>query len=259
MATLAARVGVGGIFFANGWEKLEAGINATTEQFARLDAPLPYVWAAVTMLVELIGGAMLVAGFLVPACGILLFTEALAVFVVASGDPGRPLTGGDTNLIVALGAASVLLAVTGGGRASIDHMVVIKRRDPAGEAEPDPDAEADEVLTALRGPRGETQAAIAPGSAASAGGGTGPAASSAGSGKAAATSARPAAEPPDDDSAATAPVRARKTRQRRSDGGADGTAASRAEAPAAEKATAGKGSADKGDRLVAGGRESTSG
>ncbi|MEO3811773.1 DoxX family membrane protein [Sphaerisporangium sp. B11E5] len=150
IAALAARLGVGGIFFANGWHKLESGLNATQEQFARMDAPAAPLWAAGTMLIELIGGALMVAGLFVPACGIILFLEALAVFILVSGDVGLPLTGGDINLIVALGAASVLLAVVGAGRLSVDHLVVIRRREAEVDAEMAADTEADSVIASWR-------------------------------------------------------------------------------------------------------------
>lgn len=143
---------MGGIFFANGWHKLEAGLNATAEQFTSLGASGPYVWAATTMLTELIGGALLVAGLAVAACGLLLFAEALAVFILASGEVGLPLTGGDAKLIVALGAASILLAVGGAGRLSVDHMVVIKRREAEAAEDFAAEAEADDVIAALREP-----------------------------------------------------------------------------------------------------------
>ncbi|MGC5011743.1 DoxX family protein [Streptosporangium sp. DT93] len=161
LASLAARLGVGGIFFANGWHKLEAGLNATAAQFATLEAPGPYVWAATTMLMELIGGALLVAGLAVPACGLLLFAEALAVFFLASGQTGLPLTGGDTKLIVALGAASILLAVGGAGRLSVDHMVVIKRREAEAAEDFAAEAEADDVIAALREPETHARPAAA--------------------------------------------------------------------------------------------------
>ncbi|WP_433354115.1 DoxX family protein [Microtetraspora malaysiensis] len=152
VASLAARMGVGGIFFANGWEKLEAGLNATGTQFAELGAPLPAVWAAATMLIELVGGALLVVGLAVPFVGLLLFAEAVAVFVITTGHSGMPLTGGDVKIIVALGAASVLLSVGGAGRVSLDHMVVIKRREAEAADEFAADKEADAVIAALRDP-----------------------------------------------------------------------------------------------------------
>lgn len=266
VATLAARIGVGGIFFANGWDKLEAGLNATTAQFAQQGAPLPNVWAAVAMLVELLGGAMLIAGFAVPICGILLFVEALAVFIVASGDPGQPLTGGNTNLIVALGSASILLAVVGAGRASVDHMVVIKRRDADDVPAADPDAEADAMLAALREPRppalgtGSPGAAADPGSAAgrrpsspgaasTAASGTTSGSTSASASKTAARRARDAegkdAPPAGEGAAAESTAKTRKPRRRADP---ESPTASPSEAPP---------TAEKGDKLVAGRREGT--
>nr|WP_260408169.1 DoxX family protein [Planomonospora venezuelensis] len=159
---MAARLGVGGIFFANGWSKLKAGLDATGDQFATLGAPVPELWAGTTMLTELLGGTLLVAGLAVPACGLLLFAEALAVFVIANGDPGMPLTGGDVSLIVALGAASIMLAVNGAGRLSVDHMVVIKRRDAEAAEDFAADSEADDVLASLREPEAAAPAADAP-------------------------------------------------------------------------------------------------
>ncbi|WP_214111024.1 DoxX family protein [Acrocarpospora catenulata] len=152
LASLAARIGVGGIFFANGWEKLEAGLNATRDQFQQLQAPLPGFWAPTTMLIELVGGVLLIAGLAVPAIGVLLFAEALAVFILTAGDAALPLTGGNVSLIVALGAASILLAVNGGGRLSVDHMVIIKRREAEDADDYAAEAEADAVLNALREP-----------------------------------------------------------------------------------------------------------
>ncbi|GAA3465674.1 DoxX family protein [Nonomuraea roseola] len=147
LATLAARIGVGGIFFANGWHKLEVGLTATGTQFATQGAPAPGAWAAVTMLTELIGGALLVAGLFTAPLGLVLFAETLAVFFVA-----RPLNPIDTNLIVVLGAAAVLLAVTGAGRVSVDHMVVIRRREAEAADEFAADHEADDVIASLRDP-----------------------------------------------------------------------------------------------------------
>ncbi|GLX03234.1 DoxX family protein [Microbispora sp. NBRC 16548] len=249
LASLAARMGVGGIFFANGWQKLEAGLNATADQFTALQAPLPHVWAPVTMLTELVGGALLIAGLAVPVVGLLLFAEALAVFVVTAGDSGLPLTGGDIELIVALGAASVLLAVTGAGRISVDHMVVIKRREAEAAGEFAAEAEADAVIAALRPPRpgepgaGESPARPAPPGPASGERQPTPAPSTGSSGSpepppadgasAGSTAAGTAAERPGDEAPATTTVRKAAPRQRRTRREDDTTTESRAEAPPA--------------------------
>ncbi|MDA0636190.1 DoxX family membrane protein [Nonomuraea sp. MCN248] len=147
LAALVARLGVGGIFFANGWRKLEIGLVETGAQFQAQGAPAPRAWATATMLVELIGGTLLIAGLMVPVIGLVLFAEAVAVLWVAP--PLNPIT---LNELILLGAASLLLAVVGAGRISVDHMVVIRRRESAAADEFAADNEADAVIAALRDP-----------------------------------------------------------------------------------------------------------
>ncbi|MGW0194895.1 DoxX family protein [Nonomuraea sp. NPDC003201] len=147
LAALVARVGVGGIFFANGWTKLEDGLKATGAKFLAQGAPAPGAWATVTMLTELIGGALLIAGLAVSVTGLILFAEALGVFVVAP--PLNPIS---LNELILLGAASLLLAVVGAGRVSVDHMVVIRRRESEAANEFAADTEADRVIASLREP-----------------------------------------------------------------------------------------------------------
>ncbi|MEU1719950.1 DoxX family protein [Actinomadura sp. ATCC 39365] len=145
VAALVARVGVGGIFFANGWTKLEDGLTATGAKFLQQGAPAPGAWATVTMLAELIGGALLIAGLGVAVTGLILFAEALGVFLVAP--PLNPIS---MNELILLGAAAILLAVVGAGRLSVDHMVVIRRRESEAADEFAADAEADRVIASLR-------------------------------------------------------------------------------------------------------------
>ncbi|WP_165977764.1 DoxX family protein, partial [Nonomuraea diastatica] len=138
---------MGGIFFANGWAKLEDGLKITGEKFLEQGAPAPGAWAPITMLAELIGGALLIAGLAVSVTGLILFAEALAVFLVAP--PLNPIS---LNELILLGAASLLLAVVGAGRASVDHMVVIRRRESEAADEFAADKEADNVIASLREP-----------------------------------------------------------------------------------------------------------
>lgn len=146
-AALISRLAVGGIFFANGWRKLEDGLRLTSLKFAGQGAPLPDAWATATMLAELIGGALLIAGLVVSVTGLVLFVEALGVFAVA-----RPLNPVDVNEIILLGVASILLAVVGAGRLSVDQLVVIRRRQSATEAEFEADRDADAVIHSPRDP-----------------------------------------------------------------------------------------------------------
>ncbi len=170
LAAIVARVGVGGIFFANGWRKLEIGLTQTGVQFQGQGAPAPRAWATITMLTELIGGALLIAGLMVSVTGLILFAEAVAVLWVAP--PLNPIT---LNELILLGAASLLLAVVGAGRVSVDHMVVIRRRESQAASEFAADHEADAVIASLRDPSKPADP-VAKGSDAEPSGKTGPAA-----------------------------------------------------------------------------------
>lgn len=159
LAAIVARVGVGGIFFANGWRKLEIGLTQTGAQFQGQGAPAPRAWATITMLTELIGGALLIAGLMVSVTGLILFAEAVAVLWVAP--PLNPIT---LNELILLGAASLLLAVVGAGRVSVDHMVVIRRRETEAANEFAADHEADAVIASLRDPSKPRAEPVAKGS-----------------------------------------------------------------------------------------------
>ena len=63
LALLLARVGLGVVFVAHGWQKfLTLGLGRVAEQFAAIGIPQPEVTAAVVAGVELVGGAALLAG-----------------------------------------------------------------------------------------------------------------------------------------------------------------------------------------------------
>ncbi|MFB9963027.1 DoxX family protein [Sinosporangium siamense] len=136
IAALAARLGLGGIFITNGWAKLEAGLTSTSASFEQIGAPMPGVWAASTMLVELIGGTLLIVGLIVPLAGLILFAEYAAIFFLSADEVSESLATGGVNLAVALGAAAILLAALGAGRISLHHLVF--RGRSAGTPEPAP-------------------------------------------------------------------------------------------------------------------------
>ncbi|MFG1699004.1 DoxX family protein [Nonomuraea sp. NPDC049309] len=224
LAALVARLGVGGIFFSNGWAKLEDGLKITGAKFMEQGAPAPGAWATVTMLSELIGGALLIAGLAVSITGLVLFAEALAVFLIAP--PLNPIT---LNELILLAAASLLLAVVGAGRVSVDHMVVIRRRESEAADEFAADTEADRVIAALKGP--ETPQPPEP------------------AGKPAEPAATPAKARTSDEPAAKAPAKAPAA-----DRAADEDTAPhpRPGAAAKDQGDGGEGTPSPGDTLVAG-------
>ncbi|ORI27107.1 DoxX family protein [Rhodococcus sp. 1168] len=121
VATLVARIGLGIVFIAHGWQKLNAnGLDATKAGFDGMGVPLPGLSAYFATFVELIGGVALVLGIFTPIVGILLFVDMLGAFLFVHYDMGVFVGEGGYELVVALGVGSLLSAAVGAGRFSLD-------------------------------------------------------------------------------------------------------------------------------------------
>ncbi|TYK46299.1 DoxX family protein [Actinomadura decatromicini] len=150
-----ARVGVGIIFMAHGWQKIEAGITATGRSFDSLGVPLPTAAAIYSAFVEVLGGAALIAGLGLPITGVLLFMDMAGAFLFVHAENGVFLVDGGKiedgyELVLALGLASLLFAAGGGGRLTVDRWIVARRlHNPDTEEEEEDDAAS--FVDSLRG------------------------------------------------------------------------------------------------------------
>ncbi|NKZ07713.1 DoxX family protein [Actinomadura latina] len=145
VVAVLARLGVGIIFMAHGWQKIEAGITATGRSFDDLGVPLPTAAAVYSAFVELLGGAALIAGLGLPVTGALLFIDMAGAFIFVHGDQGLFVVDGGTfrngyELVVALGMASLVFAAGGGGRLTADQWIIGKRRHASDTADDEEDA-----------------------------------------------------------------------------------------------------------------------
>ncbi|MDJ0436580.1 DoxX family protein [Rhodococcus qingshengii] len=124
LGLLIARVGLGIIFIAHGWQKFFtykiAGMQAA---FEGMGAPLPKISAVLAASIELGGGILLIAGLLTPLVGALLFLDMVGAFFIVHADKGVFIDNGGYELVVALGVGSLLIAVIGAGRISIDGLI----------------------------------------------------------------------------------------------------------------------------------------
>lgn len=78
LATTTARVIIGIIFFAHGWQKFFTnGIDGVISGFGKMDIPFPTLSAWVVALAELVGGAMLILGIGIPAVAAILIIDML--------------------------------------------------------------------------------------------------------------------------------------------------------------------------------------
>ncbi|NVI93064.1 DoxX family protein [Actinomadura sp. BRA 177] len=143
VVAVLARLGVGIVFMAHGWQKIEAGITATGRSFDDLGVPLPTAAAVYSAFVELLGGAALIAGLGLPITGVLLFIDMAGAFIFVHAGEGLFVVDGATiqngyELVLALGMISLVFAAGGGGRLTIDQWIIGKRlRGPADDDEDD--------------------------------------------------------------------------------------------------------------------------
>lgn len=123
IALLLARVGLGTVFIANGWEKFAmTGIGGTAAFFQSVGVPLPWVSAAVIATLELVGGVALVLGLLLPVFGTLLTLDMLGAIVFVHGSKGFFIADDGVEFVLALAAASLAIAFSGGGALAADNL-----------------------------------------------------------------------------------------------------------------------------------------
>lgn len=124
LGLLIARVGLGIIFIAHGWQKFFTyKIAGTQAAFEGMGAPLPKISAVLAASIELGGGILLIAGLLTPLVGAFLFLDMVGAFFIVHADKGVFIDNGGYELVVALGVGSLLVAVIGAGRISIDGLI----------------------------------------------------------------------------------------------------------------------------------------
>ena len=123
VALLIARVVLGVVLFAHGWQKLIVdGIAETHTQFEALGIPLAIASASFVTLVEFVGGVLIVLGALTPVVALLhlvVMIGAAAFVHIANGifaaDHGLAL-------VAVIAACELILATGGAGRFSVDHL-----------------------------------------------------------------------------------------------------------------------------------------
>ncbi|MGB3771274.1 MAG: DoxX family protein [Rhodococcus sp. (in: high G+C Gram-positive bacteria)] len=132
IATLVARIALGIIFLAHGWQKLSTnGLAATTDGFAAMGIPAPKVSAYFATFVELIGGGLLILGLLTSVAALLLVVDMVGALVFVHYDKGVFVGEGGWELVVALGAGALLLVAVGSGDYAVDRAFGKKGRSRA--------------------------------------------------------------------------------------------------------------------------------
>ncbi len=125
LAPLAVRLIVGIIMFAHGLQKLtEVGPgNFGGQVLAGLGVPLPVFMGYVVTLVELVGGLLLIVGFLSRLAALLLTIDLVIAILLVKVNVGfiSGSSGTGAELDLALIAGFLVILFAGPGRLSVDH------------------------------------------------------------------------------------------------------------------------------------------
>ena len=131
---LIVRVVTGGILVAHGLQKFGyLGGHGIAGTAGFLESGLGFrpgrFWAWAVGLAELVGGALIVVGFLGPVGPMLAIADMLVALITVHWAHGFFSQEGGIEFALALAAASAAIALTGFGRWSIDALVGIVAPD----------------------------------------------------------------------------------------------------------------------------------
>lgn len=119
---LLARVGLGVVLLAHGWQKFnQYTLDGTAASFADMGIPAPAAAALFAAVVELVGGLALIAGLLTPVFVLLNVANLLGALVLVHIGNGPFVANNGYELVVALTAGLLIIAVLGAGRYSLDE------------------------------------------------------------------------------------------------------------------------------------------
>jgi putative oxidoreductase len=124
------RVVLGIAMAVHGWSKLSGGVDGVAGFFGSLGIPLPGLMAWVVTIVELVGGILLIVGFLTQIVGILIALNMLGVILFRFLLQGEPFieNGAITwEKEAVFAAAALCIALAGPGAWSVDDVVAENR------------------------------------------------------------------------------------------------------------------------------------
>ncbi|ALC04950.1 hypothetical protein CDES_02450 [Corynebacterium deserti GIMN1.010] len=124
IATLIARVILGVVFIAHGWDKFAiTGLEGVTGYFDSLGIPAAGFAAPLAGVIEIVGGILIIAGAFTRIAAAVLFVDMLLATLFAHISSGIFVTNNGWELAGVLGAGALLLIAGGAGSWSIDAIL----------------------------------------------------------------------------------------------------------------------------------------
>jgi putative oxidoreductase len=123
IALTLLRVVAGVVFFMHGYQKFFLmGIPGVTGFFTSVGAPMPGISAYVIATFELVGGIALILGLFTRIVAIPLILDVAGAIILVHSKHGFFVPMG-VEFVTTLLTATIVLALAGGGAASIDRML----------------------------------------------------------------------------------------------------------------------------------------
>lgn len=136
-ALLIARLLLGVILFAHGWDKFQiTGLEGISGFFESIGVPAAGAAAPIVGAVEIIGGILLILGLFTRVTGAVVALLMLGAAVFAHLGAGIFVANGGWELVGAIGAGFLAFAAVGAGKWSIDHLIAERRNTTTPAHEP---------------------------------------------------------------------------------------------------------------------------
>lgn len=133
---LIARLVLGVVMIAHGWQKFSTFTVAGTQQsFAQMGMPLPDLAAIGVIALEIFGGAAVILGLFTRVIGVLYAVVMAGALFMVHLTAGFYSSDGGFEYVLVLAGISLALAATGPGKLSIDHPIFGRRKAAAQRAE----------------------------------------------------------------------------------------------------------------------------
>jgi len=117
------RVIVGIVFLMHGIQKLKMGHAGVTGFFGNLGIPAPSIMAGLIMMLETLGAASFIAGFLTRVVAAGFIVDMLGAILTVHLPKGFSAANGGYEFPLTLLAAAVALAIAGPGAAAVDNLI----------------------------------------------------------------------------------------------------------------------------------------
>ncbi|MEG8033825.1 DoxX family protein [Sphingomonas sp. LR61] len=134
----ALRIVLGVVFIAHGAQKFAQGIPNVAQGFSGMGVPLADVAAPLVAGLELVGGVLLVLGVATRVVGVLLAVDMVVAGLLAHASSGFYSQDGGFEYVLVLAVGSLVVALTGPGRFSLDAVSLASSRRRRGVQEPLP-------------------------------------------------------------------------------------------------------------------------